>query len=213
MPAYKPSPAALQKLIDICYDFSVQNDLSFNSSKSYCMVFKPKSYKLSCPRLYMDNQLLKYTDDLKYLGFTFSSDQKDDKDLLRQLRLLYTKSNRLLRLFYHCSTDVKIALFRSYCTCFYCPFLWTHYKKSTHSKLRVAFNNVYRRILKLPPRSSASTMYAINNIDSFEVLIRKRIFGFTERLNNSENTIIKCINNSWVLRFDIWSPWNKLLFI
>ena len=51
--------------------------------------------------------------------------------------MLYTKSNRLLRLFYHCSTDVKIALFRSYCTCFYCPFLWTHYKKSTHSKLSV----------------------------------------------------------------------------
>ena len=87
-----PSPAALQELIDICYDFSVQNDLSFNSSKSYCMVFKPKSYKLSCPRLYMDNQLLKYTDDIKYFGFTFSSDQKDDKDLLRQLRLLYTES-------------------------------------------------------------------------------------------------------------------------
>ena len=174
-----PSPAALQDLIDIRYDFSVQNDLSFYSSKSYCMVFKPKSYKLSCPRLNMDNQLLKSTDDIKYLGFTFSSDQKDDKDLhvLQQLRLLYTKSNRLLRLFYHCSTDVKIALFRSYCTCFYCPFLWTHYKKLTHSKLRVAFNNVYRRILKLPPRSSASTMHAINNIDRFEVLIRKRIFG------------------------------------
>ena len=44
--------------------------------KSYCMVFKPKSYNLSCPRLYMymDNQLLKYTDDIKNLGFTFSSD-------------------------------------------------------------------------------------------------------------------------------------------
>ena len=112
-----------------------------------------------------------------------------------------------------CSADVKIALFRSYCTCFYCPFLWTHYKKSTHSKLRVAFNNVYRRILKLPPRSRASTMYAINHIDSFEVLLRKRIFGFTERLYNYENTIIKCINNSWVLRFDIWSPWNELIFI
>ena len=77
-----PSPAALQELIDTYYDFSVQNDLSFNSSKSYCMIFKPKSYKLSCPRLCMDNQLLKYTDDIKYLSFTFSSDQKNDKDLL-----------------------------------------------------------------------------------------------------------------------------------
>ena len=47
-----PSPAALQELIDMCYYFSVQNYLSFNSSKWYCiicMVFKPKSYELSVP--------------------------------------------------------------------------------------------------------------------------------------------------------------------
>ena len=93
------------------------------------MVFKPKSYKLSCPLLYMDSQVLKYVDNVKYLGFTLSSDQKDDNDILRQLRMLYTKSNRLLRLFHHCSVDVKLALFCNYCTCFYCPFLWTHYKK------------------------------------------------------------------------------------
>ena len=148
----------------------------------------------------MDSQVLKYADNVKYLDFTFSSD--NDNDILRQLGMLYTKSNRLLRLFHHCSVDVRLALFRSYCTCFYCPFLWTHYKKSNYSKLRVAFNTVYCRILKLPSRSSASTMYAVNNIDSLEVLVRKRIFGFMERLNNSD-TIIKCINNSWILRFDI----------
>ena len=87
--------------------------------------------------------------------------------MLRQMRILYTKSNRLLRLFHCCSTDVKLTLFRSYCTCFYCSCLCTHYNKSTHSKLRVAFNNVYHRILKLPSKSSASTMYAVNHIDSF----------------------------------------------
>ena len=62
----------------------------------------------------------------------------------------------------------------------------------TRNRLTVSLwlpNNVYRRILKLPPRSSASTMYAINTIDSFEILIRKRIFGFTESLNNCENTM------------------------
>ena len=120
-----PSPAALQKLINICYDFSLQNNLTFNSSKSFCMVFKPRLYKLSCPTFYMNNEKLDYTDSIKYLGFTFSSDKKDDNDMLRQMRILYTKSNRLLRLFHCCSIDVKLALFRSYCTCFYCPFLWT----------------------------------------------------------------------------------------
>ena len=150
-------------------------------------------------------KILKYADNVKYLGFTFSSDEKDYNDILRQLRMLYTKSNRLLRLFQHCSVDVKLVLFRSYCTCLYCPFLWTHYKKYYYRKFRVAFNNIYRRILKLPSRSSASTMYVVNNIDSLEVLVRKRIFGFMERLNNSDNKIIKCIKNSWIIRFYIWS--------
>ena len=100
------------------------------------------------------------------------------------MRILYTKSNRLLRLFHCCSTDVKLTLFRSYCTCFYCPFLWTHYKKSTHSKLRVAFNNVYRRILKLPPRSSASTMYAVNHIDSFEIFSSKTCSWFYQTIES-----------------------------
>ena len=75
-----------------------------------------------------------------------------------QLKILYTKVNRLYGLFNCCSIDVKLALLRSYCACFYCPYLWIYYKKSTQSKLRVAFNNDYRCIIKLPPRSSASTM-------------------------------------------------------
>ena len=86
------------------------------------MVFKPPLYKLSCPTFYMNNEKLDYTDSIKYLGFTFSSDKKDDNDMLRQMRILYTKSDRLLRLFHCCSTDVKLTIFRSYCTCFYCPF-------------------------------------------------------------------------------------------
>ena len=42
--------AGSQKLIDIlCYSYSVQNSLTFNPTKSVCMVFKPKKFKLYCP--------------------------------------------------------------------------------------------------------------------------------------------------------------------
>ena len=75
---------------------------------------------------------------------------QDDDDMLRQMRPLYIRSNKLLRTFYHCSIDVKLELFRSFCTSFYCCYLWTAYKKSTFNKLRVAFNNAYRRVLGLP---------------------------------------------------------------
>ena len=43
------SPAGLQKLIDICYNYSVQNSLTFNPTKSVCVVFKSKKFKLYCP--------------------------------------------------------------------------------------------------------------------------------------------------------------------
>ena len=57
--------------------------------------------------------MLDYTDNINYLVITFSSDKKDDNDMLRQIRVFYTKANKLLRLFYCCSTDVKLALFCS----------------------------------------------------------------------------------------------------
>ena len=44
---------------------------------------------------------------------------------------------------------------------------------------------------------------ALNNIDSLEIIVRKRLFGFIEILNISDNLIIKCIKNSWILKFDI----------
>ena len=141
------SPAALRKLNNICYDL-----LTLPSHFVWCLNLDCINYR-DLYTFYMNTVRLDYTDNikyLKYLGLTFSSDKKDDNDMLRQRRILYTKSNRLLRLFHCCSTDVELALFRSYCACLYCPFLWTHYKKSTHSKLRVAVNNVYNcGILKL----------------------------------------------------------------
>ena len=77
------SPGALQKLIHIFFDFNMQNNSLFNSFKSFCMLFKPRLYKLSCLSLYMSIEKLEYTNITKYLGFAFGSDKKDDNDMLR----------------------------------------------------------------------------------------------------------------------------------
>ena len=114
--------------------------------------------------------------ETKYLGFTFCSLNKDDKDILRQMRSVYARSNRILRMFSHCSIDVKIVLFNSYCTPLYCSYLWTDYRKTSFSKIGVAFNNAYSRIFGLSNRSSASAMYANYNICNFETTLRKKTF-------------------------------------
>ena len=42
----------------------------------------------------------------------FNSNEQDDEDMLRQMRSLYIYSNKLLRTFHYCFTDVKLELFK-----------------------------------------------------------------------------------------------------
>ena len=83
-----PSAIALQKLLDVCYEYGITNDLIYNPLKSVCMVFKPRRFKLYCPTVAIGDECLKYVDSFKYLGFVFSENKKDDADMLRQLRSL-----------------------------------------------------------------------------------------------------------------------------
>ena len=127
--------------------------LCYNPVKSVCVTFKPKNSKLSCPSFRLDSNILEYISRTKYLGFVFNTNAQDDEEMLRQMRTLYIRSNKLLRTFHYCSTDVKLELFQKL---LYLILLllkikkiknWTAYKKSTFDRLRVAFNNAYRRVL------------------------------------------------------------------
>ena len=82
------------------------------------------------------------------------------------MRLLYSRSNRLFRMFSKCSKNVPIELCRSFCTTLYCPYFWTVHKKTTFSKIRIAYNNVCRELWGLCRRSSASERFVMNNISN-----------------------------------------------
>ena len=207
-----PTATAMQNLLDVCHNYGAANDILFNPLKSVCIVYKPKNNKLFCPSVNIGSEPLRFVNETKYLGFTFCSLNKDDKDILRQMRSVYARSNRILRMFSHCSIDVKIVLFNSYCTPLYCSYLWTDYRKTSFSKIRVAFNNAYRRIFGLSNRSSASAMYANYNICNFETILRKNIYNFIQRLENCTNSIIQVLMQSWHTKFEDWKHWHKLLY-
>ena len=48
-----PNALGLQKLLEMCYDFSQDNNINFNSLKSVYVVFRPKRYKLFCLPVYL----------------------------------------------------------------------------------------------------------------------------------------------------------------
>ena len=83
-----------------------------------------KCFAVFCPNC----QIFGCTPRLKYLGYILSNNS-DNAEMLRQMKLLYCRSNRLIRLFSKCSKTVFIELCRNFCTTFYCPYFWAHNKK------------------------------------------------------------------------------------
>ena len=209
---FGPSPSSIQKLLSICDTFGRTNYIIFNPSKSVYIVFTPKKFNLVAPELIFNSANLKRSFDTKYLGFRLNAKLCDNDDILKELRLLYIRANVLIRTFNKCSDLVKIKLFKSYCTSLYCSHLWSDYKKSVFSKIRVGYNNVFRKLLKLQPRSSASLMFATNNVLNFEALIRSIVFFFTKRLESSRNSIIQSLYNNYTCKYIIWNHWQTLLY-
>ena len=66
------------------------------------MVFKPNRFKLYCPAVYLNRNIIDYVEKTKYLGYIMSTndnfDKQDDVEMLRQLRLLYMLSNKIITL-------------------------------------------------------------------------------------------------------------------
>ena len=114
---------------------------------------------------------ISYTDSIKCLGYIFSSNNSDGGEMSRQMRLLYSRSNRLVGMLH----------FQSFL-------------------LHITYNNVYRKIFGLCRRSSAIEMFVTKKIIYFEVLMGKSIFAFISRMSISNNNIICITLYFWVLR-------------
>ena len=214
-----PSQRGLQELLEICEMYAAEHDIIFNTKKSVTLIRRSKMLKdADIKPFVLCGENLKEENEVKYLGHFITSDGKDDKDINRACRQLYAQGNSLIRKFHMCTEKAKIKLFITYCSQFYCAQLWmfnTHDK--SYKKLNVAYNNVFRFLLRLPRDAqgrpcSASGMFVNRKVRSFQEILRNVIFKFRCRLDASQNELVKCtlfrnIINSSKRR----SHWNRLL--
>lgn len=211
-----PSAAALQKLINMCAKFADDNYIVFNVKKSHCMCIKPKCLKtLRAPTIYLNNQSFSYIEKTKYLGVILSSNGLcDEEDIKRHVRTLYRQGNMLVKRFKSCSVDVKNFIFKTYCSSIYCGQLWSNYRKSTFKRIIVAYNDIYRHLFNIRRGESMSAIYVHNGIDSVNVLLRKLIYGFIQRLQSSENVLVtSLIENEDFTRTRLSTKWHNMLYL
>ena len=120
-----PSATGLSLLLHVCGKYGLDHDIRFNSKKSAVIIFRNSSVKdFSFHSFEMNGESIKEVPFVKYLGHVISADMKDDLDIMRQCRQLYAQGNALARRFHMCSDNVKVTLFRSYCSSLYTSQLW-----------------------------------------------------------------------------------------
>ena len=189
-----PSHRGLQELLETCEKYAREHDIIFNTKKSVVMIRRSKLLKTAVVQPFkLCNEVLKEVIETKYLGYFITADGKDDRDMTRACRQLYAQGNSLIRKFHMCTEKVKIKLFITYCSQLYCAHLWQfrEYEKS-YRKVKVAYNNVFRFLLRLPRDEqgrpcSASEMFVSRKVKSFQEILRNVVFKFQCRLKLSQN--------------------------
>ena len=186
-----PSTHGMQKLLNECETYASKYEMKFNENKSVVLNFKGHRFKANpSAKLYLNGSLMKTAVSYTYLGHIINNNLNDNKDIERQLRNFYGKSNMLLRTFGSCSYAVKLQLFMAYCGSMYTAFLLCDFTQRKYRHLEVAYNNVFRRFLGYDKYCSASSMFVENRTDGFDARIRKLVYDFRERLQISENSLI-----------------------
>ena len=79
------SPTGLQKLLGICAQYAVDNDMVFNAKKTVCMCIPYKQLHIEIPSVFLNGNNIEWTDKHKHL-----SDFADDCDTKRQMKSIYT---------------------------------------------------------------------------------------------------------------------------
>ena len=138
----------------------------------------------------LGDTLLKKTTVYKYLGHIICDDLTDELDIKDKERLLYIRSNMLLRKFHFCTDAVKDKLFKAYCCNVYLCSLWVNSRKSVFKHFAVSYNNAYIILHGISFRCSASFMFASAGVDSCDGYFRRCFYSIKKRIECSLNAIL-----------------------
>ena len=191
-----PCSSGFQQLLNICTNYGLDFNIKYNAKKSMVLICRAKGDgELRFPNFHLSGQTICVVKSAKYLGHILTDTLEDDEDMARQRRMLYLQANMLVRKFHHCTTEVKVNLFRTYCTPLYTAPLWVNYKRGSLQKLKVAYNDCLRILLKKPRSTRASELFCSFGLTTFMALLRNLTYKFMCRLDCSVNGLIRLMTD------------------
>ena len=160
----------------------------------------------------INDYVIDQVSEVKYLGVHLCDDFSDDMSMRNCIRGTYARGNLLQRRFKHCTQDVKVRLFQSYCSSFYCCAL-CDFKVSTYKSVKVCHNNIFRFVCKCNRGDSISRQFVYFNVPNLDVLRRKLIYNLLKRVFGSENELVVTIRNSvFFIGSELLRFWTSVLY-
>jgi exonuclease III len=193
-----PSWRGLQTLLKVVEAAVNDIKMTFNTKKTVCMIFNPCNKRDvvsdDFPALVLAGCDLEFVDHFKYLGHIIDNKLVDDKDINRELKSLFMRTNMLSRRFNRCNMQVKVKLFQSFCICFYDAGLWCNYTNGAYSKLTSAYNRCVKLFFGFDKYCSVTNMFLQLGLPSFNTLMYNYRFSFAHRVTSSDNSLLQCVH-------------------
>jgi exonuclease III len=172
----------LQSMLEICSTTGKELGLKFNSNKSNCLHIGPSVIN-NKPALLLDNQIIGWSNKIKYLGIWVNSNVKFDIDISDCRRKFFLSVNTLLVKTKFTCDMVKLNIIESSCL----PILMYGVESgivndSASTTLNCCWNSVYRRIFGyFRWESVRNIMSAMNKLNVIHMINLRRVL-FIKRM-------------------------------
>ena len=146
-----PSIGGLQKMLDICETFGVEYDVLFNAKKTMGICYSNGNCTYIRP-IYLNNTVIEWKKDVKYLGNMLSHDLSDAADIEFKKGSFIAAVNRLNCVFHNVDSFTRVRLLQTYCTAWYGCQSW-QLRSPYINQLNIEWRKAVRRTLGLPTRT------------------------------------------------------------
>ena len=183
-----PTKSAMQKLVDVCENFSKEFHINFNPSKSKMIVYSNNQQPDIQP-FSMQGQAIETVRNEKHLGNIIGKNALD-KQILSCVAELNGNVNLLMSQFSGVHLDTMYSLYKSFCMSVYGSQLWD----LSHNLCNVyytAWRKCIRRLLSLSPRTHSSLLHLICLDCPIDVQLHLRFIKFFQNCLQSDNIYIK----------------------
>jgi len=198
-----PSWHAMQALIKLLDIWCAELDIECNTKKTVCMIFKPRNKTRyitdDFPNFILSGCALNFVSEFRYLGHVLNDKLNDDDDICREIKGLFVRTNMLISRFRHCSKNVKLVLFRSFCLCMYDVALWKYYSVTVLRKFRAAYNKCIKKLFGYHRRDSMSGIFLELGLPTADTIVHNSRVLFAGHCSLSCNHIVQ-----WFANIAVW---------